>query len=73
MLTALLLMVSGVMALVLILLAVVVAGIKQEPPAQELTSRPPSVVAAWVRRLLGVYVCKPDQPAGLTKIAENRA
>ena len=62
MLTTLLLTVGGVMVLVLILLAVVVAGIKQEPSAEELTSRPPSVVSALVRRLLGVYVRKPDQP-----------
>ena len=62
MLTILVLMVGAVMVLVLVLLAVVVVGIKQEPPAEELTSQPPNVVTAWVRRLLGVYVRKPDQP-----------
>ena len=62
MLTILLLMVGSVMVLVLVLLAVVVAGIKREPPAQELTSHAPSLTTAWVRRLLGVYVRKPDQP-----------
>lgn len=62
MLTILVLMVGAVMVLVLVLLAVVVVGIKQEPPAEELTRQPPNVVTAWVRRLLGVYVRKPDQP-----------
>ena len=62
MLITMLLTVGGVMVLVLILLAVVVAGIKQEPSAEELTSRPPSLVSALVRRLLGVYVRKPGQP-----------
>jgi hypothetical protein len=62
MLAILFLAVAGFMMIVLILLAVVVAGIKQEPPTQELTSRPPSAATAWVRRLLGVYVRKPDQP-----------
>ena len=62
MLTILVLIVGVVMVLVLALLAVVVAGIRQEPPAEELTSQPPNVVTAWVRRVLGVYVRKPDQP-----------
>jgi hypothetical protein len=61
MLTILVLTVGAVMVLVLVLLTVVVAGIKQELPAQELKMQPPNVVAAWVRRLLGVYVRKPDQ------------
>ena len=65
MLTVLVLMVGAVMVLVLALLAVVVVGIKQELPATELTSRPSNVVTAWVRRLLGVYVRKPDQPAAV--------
>jgi hypothetical protein len=65
MLAILVLIVAVVMALVLALLAVVVAGIKQESPTEELTRQPPSVVTAWVRRLLGVYVRKPDQPPTL--------
>jgi hypothetical protein len=63
MLTILFLAVGGVMVLVLVLLAVVVAAIKQEPQAEELTSQPPTAITAWVRGLLGVYVRKPDQPA----------
>ncbi len=61
MLTILVLVVGAVMVLVLVLLAVVVVGIKQEPPAEELTSQPANAITAWVRRLLGVYVRKPDR------------
>jgi hypothetical protein len=62
MLGILYLMVGGTMMLVLAVLAVVVMGIRQEPSAKELSSRAPSVLTAWVRRLLGVYVRKPDRP-----------
>jgi hypothetical protein len=71
MLTILFPMVAGVAGLVLLLLAVVVAAIKQEPQAQELTSQPPSAITAWVRRLLGVYVRKPDQPPALDEDPEE--
>ena len=60
MLTALISLVFAVSGLVLILLAVVVAGIRREPPAAELNSRPPSVISAIARRLTGVYVRRPD-------------
>jgi hypothetical protein len=63
MLTALLLLVLALGALVLILLAIVVAGIRREPPAAELSSWPPSPISAMTRRLIGVYVRKPD-PTG---------
>jgi hypothetical protein len=46
--------------LVLVVLAVVVAGIRQEPPAQELTRQAPCLMASLTRRLLGVYVRTPD-------------
>jgi hypothetical protein len=59
MLTALISLVFAVSGLVLILLAVVVAGIRHEPPA-ELNSRPPGVISAIARRLTGVYVRRPD-------------
>ncbi len=55
-------MVGAVMVLVLVLLGVVVIGIKQELPAQELPNQPPNMVTAWVRRLLGTYVRKPEEP-----------
>jgi hypothetical protein len=51
---------AGVMGLVLAGLAVVVAGIRQEPPAQELTGQAPRLMARLTRRLLGVYVRTPD-------------
>ena len=50
---------AGAMGLVLVL-AVVVAGIRQEPPAQELTGQAPRLMASLTRRLLGVYVRSPD-------------
>ena len=60
MLTILLLAVGAVMMLVLILLAVVVIGMRQEPPTDELSMQAPSLFTALVRRMLGVYVRKPD-------------
>lgn len=60
MLTALISLVFAVSGLVLILLAVVVAGIRREPPAAELSSSPQGVISAMARRLTGVYVRKPD-------------
>lgn len=48
------------MGLVLLVLAVVVVGTRQEPSAHELTSQAPSLIARLVRRLLGVYVRRPD-------------
>ena len=50
---------AGAMGLVLVL-AVVVAGIRQEPPAQELTGQAPRLMARLTRRLLRVYVRRPD-------------
>jgi hypothetical protein len=49
----------GAMGLVLVVLAVVVVGIRQEPPAQELTGQAPRLMASVTRRLLGVYVRGP--------------
>jgi hypothetical protein len=63
MLTILAFTVGAVMLLVLVLLAVVVVGIRQEPPTDELTTQAPSLIAALVRRVLGVYVRKPDPPS----------
>src|SRR5260370_41894015 len=60
MLTILILSTGAVMVLVLVLLATVVIGIKQEPPTDELNMQAPSLFAALVRRLLGVDVRKPD-------------
>ena len=60
MLTTLVLAVGVAMVLVLILLAMVAIGIRQEPPTDELNMHAPSVFAALIRRMLGVYVRKPD-------------
>jgi NADH:ubiquinone oxidoreductase subunit 6 (subunit J) len=59
MLTAVIVLVFAVIVLALVLFAVVVAGIKTEPPHEELSSKAPSLIAAVTRRLLGVYVSKP--------------
>jgi len=60
MLTALFLLVLAIGVLVLILLAVVVAGIRRETPTAELSSRAPGLMAGLVRRLLGVGVRRPE-------------
>jgi hypothetical protein len=60
MLTILVLVVGVVMMLVVVLLAIVVIGMRQEPPTDELNMQAPSLFAALVRRLVGVYVRKPD-------------
>jgi hypothetical protein len=59
----LLIVAAGVMGLVLVVLAVIVVGIRQEPRAQELTGQPPSRLTRLVRRLIGVYVRRPDPAA----------
>jgi hypothetical protein len=59
MLTILILLVGSVTILVVLLLVVVVIGIRQEPSMEELREQAPSLTTVFVRRLLGVYVCKP--------------
>jgi hypothetical protein len=56
---AMFILAAGATGLVLAVLAVVVAGIRQEP-AQELTRQPPRLMASLTRRLLGVSVRSPD-------------
>ena len=51
---------AAAMGLVLVVLAAVVIGISQEPSAQELTRQPPSPLARLARRVLRVYVRRPD-------------
>ena len=50
-------------ALVLIILAVVVVAIRQEPRDTEMSNVAPTLIAVMVRRLLGVYVRRPTPPA----------
>ena len=58
---AVLLFVAAAIALVAVLLfAVVVAGIRQEPANAEMTSRARRPTAALARLLLGVYVRRPN-------------
>jgi hypothetical protein len=49
-------------ALVVVVLAVVVASIRHEPSAQELTRKAPRLMARLAGRLPGVYVRRPDSP-----------
>jgi hypothetical protein len=60
MLTILIFAVGVVMVLVLVSLAIVVIGMRQEPPTEELSVQAPSLFPALVRRMVGVYVLKPD-------------
>ena len=59
MLTILILMVGSVTVLVVLPFLIVVIGIRQEPPTEELSEQAPSLTTVFVRRLLGVYVRKP--------------
>lgn len=57
---AMLILSAAAMGLVLVVLALIVAGIRQEPPAHELTGHVPRLTARLARRLLGVHVRRPD-------------
>jgi len=70
MLTALLSLVIATSVLVLILLAAVVAGIRREHSTAEMDSWAPDLLARMARRLLGVYVRRPD-PTGDTERRET--
>src|ERR1700761_9247348 len=59
MLAVLLLLAASIALIVVLLLVMVVAGIRQEPTATELTSRAPRPTAALARRMLGVHVRRP--------------
>jgi hypothetical protein len=60
MLTALIFLVIISTLLVLVLLAVVAVGIHREPPSAELSTRAPSLTAGLARRMVGVYIRRPD-------------
>lgn len=59
MLEILIFVIGSAAVLVALLLVIVVIGIRQEPPMEELNEQAPSFIAAVVRRLLGTYVRKP--------------
>ena len=63
MVTALIVIVLGAITIVLILLAVVVAGIRQEPRSAELSDVAPSPITGLVRRLTGLSVRRPTPAA----------
>jgi hypothetical protein len=65
MLAILVVVVGFATILVMLLLVIVVIGIRQEPPTEELTEQAPSLIAAFVRRLLGIYIRKSDSPPSL--------
>jgi hypothetical protein len=60
---AMFILAAAAMGVVLAVLAVVVAGIRQEPSAQELTRQAPGLMARFARRLAGLHVRRPDPPA----------
>lgn len=51
---AMLILAAAAMGLVLVVLAAVVVGIRQEPSSQELGGQAPSLLARMTRRLIGV-------------------
>lgn len=59
MLTVLVLFVMSSATLCMLLLLIVVIGIHHEPRMNGMSEQAPNLIAAFVRRLLGVYVCKP--------------
>ena len=67
MLTVVFLIVFAEAGLVLVLLAIVVVGIRQEPRDVEMSSVAPSLVAVVVRRMLGVYLRRPAHPVDSTE------
>jgi hypothetical protein len=71
MLTIVVLIVSVTISAVL-LLVIVAVGIRREPPTEELSERASSLIAAFVRRLLGLHVRKPDSPPSLGRGGEGR-
>lgn len=62
MLTVVILIVSAAAALVMVLLVVVVVAIRQEARDREMNDAAPSLIAAMVRRMLGVSLRRPAPP-----------
>jgi hypothetical protein len=74
MLTVLVLLFLSVTILVVLLLVIVAVGFRQEPPAEELSEQASSLIAAFVRRLIGLHVRKPGlPPPGLTRATKGGA
>jgi hypothetical protein len=73
MLTILAVLIVSVTIVVVLLLVIVVVGIRQEPPAEELSEQASSLIAPFVRRLFGLHVRKPNSPSHLDQGSESRA
>ena len=73
MLTILFLAVGGVMVFVLVLLAVVVVAIKQEPQTEELTTQPPNAIPRGFVACSASMSASPTSLQPTTMITENRA
>jgi excisionase family DNA binding protein len=71
MLAILVALIVSVAIFVILLLAIVVVGIRQEPPTEELSERASCLIAALVRRLLGLHVRKPGSPPNLVQSDEG--
>ena len=71
MLTILVILIVSVTIFVVLLLVIVVVGIRQEPPTEELSEQASSLIAAFVRRLLGLHVRKPGSPRNLDQGEER--
>jgi len=59
----LLILAAAIFGAVVSLLAVIVAGIRQEPRRAELSTSASGPITAVVRRLVGLYVRRPDPAA----------
>lgn len=73
MLTIFVVLIASVTIVVVLLLVIVAVGIRREPPTEELSERASSLIAAFVRRLLGLHVRKPDSPPASARAAKGRA
>lgn len=72
MLTLLVVLIVSVTIFVELLLVIVVISIRQEPPTEELSEQASSLVAAIVRRMLGLHVRKPDSLRNLDQGDERQ-
>jgi hypothetical protein len=61
MIIALAIVVGAVAAFVAFLVGLVIVGTRREPAHAELSSQAPTHLAGIARRVLGVYVAKPDE------------
>ena len=71
MLTILVILIVSVTIFIVLLLVIVVVGIRQEPPTKELSEHASSLIAVFVRRLLGLHVRKPGSPPNLDRGEER--